>query len=58
MKKICLILIFAVLCLALSSCGNYGMGLGNYSYEKIHIETYSFSGCYTVEKWYESESGI
>jgi hypothetical protein len=58
MKKICLFLILAVLATALFSCGNYGMGLGNYSYTKIHIDTYHFSGCYTVEKWYESESGI
>ena len=51
-------MILAVLATALFSCGNYSMGLGNYSYTKIHIDTYHFSGCYTVEKWYESESGI
>ena len=58
MKKLCLLLVNAILILALVSCGNHSIGLGNYSYKKIHIDTYHFSGCYTVEKWYESESGI
>lgn len=58
MKKICLLLVFALLTTVLASCGNYSAGFGNYSYKKIHIDTYHFSGCYTVETWYESESGI
>ena len=58
MKKLSLFLILTILVAMLCACGNYGMGLGNYSYTKIHIDTHSFSGCYTVEKWYESESGI
>lgn len=58
MKKICLILFLAMLVMSLGSCGNYSAGFGNYNYEKIHIDTHHFSGCYTVEKWYESESGI
>lgn len=58
MKKLCLLLVSIVLILALVSCGNQSLGFGNYSYTKIHIDTYHFSGCYTVEKWYESDSGI
>lgn len=58
MKKICLFLVAVLTVLTLASCGNYSAGLGNYTYEKIHIDTYHFSGCYTVEKWYESESGV
>ena len=58
MKKLCLFLVSIVLILALVSCGNQSLGFGNYSYTKIHIDTYHFSGCYTVEKWYESDSGI
>ena len=58
MKKICLSLILAITTLILASCGNYSMGFGNYTYTRIHIDTYHFSGCYTVEKWYESDSGI
>lgn len=58
MKKLCLLFVSIVLILALVSCGNQSLGFGNYSYTKIHIDTYHFSGCYTVEKWYESDSGI
>ena len=58
MKKICLFLILVIAVLALGSCGNYSVGFGNYNYTKIHIDTHHFSGCYTVEKWYESDSGI
>jgi len=58
MKKICLFLILAILAMALCSCGNYSIGMGNFSYNKIHINTHDFSGCYTVEKWYQSETGI
>ena len=58
MKKICLFLIFALTLMMLGSCGNYSAGFGNYNYKKIHIDTHHFSGCYTVERWYESENGI
>jgi len=58
MKKICLLLVLALVVMSLAACGNYSAGFGNYTYTKIHIDTYHFSGCYTVEKWYESESGI
>ena len=58
MKKICLFLLLALTVMTLGSCGNYSAGFGNYTYRKIHIDTYHFSGCYTVEKWYESDSGI
>ncbi len=58
MKRISLILILVITLALICSCGNYSAGFGNYSYSKIHIDTHNFSGCYTVEKWYESESGI
>ena len=58
MKRLCLILIAIMLIAVLASCGNYSAGIGNYTYNKIHIDTHHFSGCYTVEKWYESESGV
>lgn len=53
------ILAVVVLCtLSLAGCGNMSLGLGNYTYEKIHVDTYHYSGCFTVEKWYDSTSGI
>lgn len=58
MKKFCLFLVLIISLLTLVSCGNYSAGFGNYTYRKIHIDTHHFSGCYTVETWYESDSGI
>lgn len=57
MKKICLILILTIVAMAFCSCGNQSLGFGNYNFTKIHIDTHHFSGCYTVEKWHENESG-
>ena len=57
MRKLLSILLLVSLALLLISC-NQSMGFGNLTYNKIHIDTHSFSGCYTVEKWYESENGI
>ena len=51
-------MVVSILAAILCACGNYSAGFGNYNYSKIHIDTHSFSGCYTVEKWYESESGV
>lgn len=27
-------------------------------YEKVHVVTHDYSGCFTVEKWYDKLSGI
>lgn len=59
MKKIITILIIALMLVAvLTGCGNMSMGLGNYNFEKIHIDMHNYSGCLTIEKWYDSTSGI
>lgn len=59
MKKLLAILIALVMVITLfAGCGNMSIGLGNYRYEKIHIDTHHYSGCLTVEKWYENGSGI
>ena len=58
MKKTVTILLVLALALALCACGNMSLGFGEYSFEKIHVDTYHFSGCLTVEKWYENERGI
>ena len=59
MKKIfTLILILAMATMMFCSCGNSSVGLGNFTFNKVHIDTYHFSGCYTVEKWYYDETGI
>lgn len=53
------LIIIAALTLLLCACGNMSMGIGNYTYEKIHIMDYGRAGiCATVEAWYDSERGI
>ncbi len=34
------------------------MGLGNFNFRRIHVDTYHYSGCLTVEKWYDATNGI
>ena len=58
-KLFAAIILATALLLALTSCGNMSMGLGNYTYSKIHIMNYDGSGvCATVEKWYDNETGV
>ena len=42
----------------LTGCGNMSLGWGNFTYEKIHVDTHNYSGCFTVEKWYDNSTGI
>ena len=57
MKKIIAILMVLGLVVSLCSC-NMGLGLGNFSYRKAHIDTHNYSGCVEIEKWYDNETGI
>ena len=56
-KIIAVLLSVAVICCILSGC-NMSIGLGNFTFRKIHVDTHNFSGCFTVEKWYDNSSGI
>lgn len=60
MKKKIIALVLAIVCICsiLAGCGNMSMGFGNFTFKKIHIDTHNYSGCFTVEKWYDGESGI
>ena len=40
--------------IGLTGCGNMSMGIGNYNFQKIHVN----NQCFTVEKWYDDETGI
>ena len=57
-KLIALIVLIIVMVLCFCGCGNMSMGLGNYEYNKVHIDTYHYSGCLEVEKWYDNSTGI
>lgn len=61
MKKITAIVLLSIMTLTiimLTGCGNMSWGLGNFTYEKVHVDTYHNTGCYTIEKWYDGETGI
>lgn len=55
MKKFVITAISAML--ILTSC-NMSMGVGNYSFKKIHVDGNHISQCFTVEKWYDASTGI
>lgn len=61
MKKfriIGVILCVVLMVLCFTGCGNMSLGLGNFEYNKVHVDTHHFSGCLDVEKWYEATTGI
>lgn len=58
MKKIIVLLIALALLLTMAGCGNRGIGYGNYSFKKVHVDTHGFSGCLTVKSWRNDEVGI
>lgn len=58
MKKLVLVVVSVILMLSLSGC-NMGVGFGSYTYNHVHIFDYSSGVSHaTIEKWYDSESGI
>jgi hypothetical protein len=61
MKKLLAILLAALLLtamIALTGCGNMAVGIGYFEYQRIHVDMYHYSGCLTVEKWHNNETGI
>lgn len=56
-RKTIIAALATVLAITLSGC-NMSVGLGNYNFRKIHIDTYNYSGCFTIEKRYNCERGI
>lgn len=57
-KIIAMIMTTAMVTTMLTGCGNKSFGYGNFNYEKIHVDTYHNSECFTVEKWYENDAGV
>ena len=58
MKKFFMFAAAITMMLAMAGCGNMSLGLGNYTFEKIHVDTHNYNGCFTVEKWYDNDTGI
>ena len=59
MKKILIVvLMIGIMIASLTGCGNMSWGFGNFTFEKIHVDTHNYSGCFTVEKWYDNSNGI
>ena len=58
MKKFIVILVMLALLLSATGCGNMGLGCGNYTYAKVHVDTYHYSGCFTIISWYDGDMGI
>ena len=58
MKKIVAIIMAVVMSMAMFTGCNMSMGLGNFSFKKIHVDTHNYNGCFTVKKWYDNTGGI
>ena len=58
MKKILTIILVLTMLLTVTSCGNMGLGMGNFSFTHIHFTDMTAGHCATIEKWYDSENGI
>ncbi len=57
-KLITMVMLVTMLVMMLVGCGNMSVGIGNFTFEKIHVDTYNYNGCFTVEKWYDNSNGI
>ena len=59
MKKIiCFWIALSILTLGLCACGNESWGVGNYTYEHVHISDSVDGYCATVKSWHDNEMGI
>ena len=58
MKKIIAIMVVLVLMSTLCACGNMSMGMGNFEFKRVHIDTHNYSGCFSIEKWYDNGTGL
>lgn len=57
-KILCVIMIGLIVMTLFTGCGNMSLSTGNYNFEKVHIDTYHYSGCVEVKKWYDTSTGL
>lgn len=59
MKKIIAVFICVMLMFLVCGCGNKALiDPGNYEFKKVHIDSYHYSGCFTIKKWHDDTTGI
>lgn len=54
----CCLTCFILILLMMAGCGNMSVGIGNYEFGGIHIDTYNVVGCHEIETWYDNENGL
>lgn len=57
-RIIAIIALVIIIAVCFCGCGNMSLGLGSYEFNKVHVDTYHYSGCLEVEKWYDVSTGI
>lgn len=57
MKIVLALVLIAVMVVTFVGC-NVSLGIGNYEFNKVHVDTYHYSGCLEVDKWYETSTGV
>lgn len=57
MKKFIAMILALAIVTVCAGC-NKAIGPGNYSFEKVHIDTHNYSGCLTIKKWHDNDTGI
>lgn len=58
MKKKIIVLLTVATLGTMAGCGNMSLGIGNFTFDKIHVDTHNFTGCFEVKKWHDNSSGI
>lgn len=56
-KPALVLMLIAVMVATFVGC-NVSPGMGSLEFNKIHVDTYHYSGCLEVDKWYETSTGI
>lgn len=57
-KRIAVLIIIFIM-LVFAACGNHSLGVGKFTFRKIHIFVHDGPAmCLTVTKWYECDIGI
>ena len=56
--SILVLLLLMMVSSVLVSCGNMSLGMGNYTYRHIYVDTRSGGKCINITKWYENDTGV